>query len=65
MLTLTDRCDRCGAQAFIVAYLAACELMFCMHHGRQYMDALCEVADDIYDGTDTINRRPSMSANAE
>lgn len=65
MLTHTDRCDRCGAQAFYAAFIGASVLMFCMHHGRQYMDALCEVADDIYDGTGMINNKPSVSANVD
>ena len=35
-LTTADRCDRCGAQAFFRAVLAAGELLFCAHHGREY-----------------------------
>ncbi len=35
-LTSTDRCDRCGAQAYIRAVLSSTggELLFCAHHGR-------------------------------
>ncbi|TLP79524.1 DUF7455 domain-containing protein [Nesterenkonia sphaerica] len=34
-LTALDRCDRCGAQAYIRAVLASGgALIFCNHHGR-------------------------------
>ena len=35
-LTAMDRCDRCGAQAYIHAELATGgSLQFCNHHGRE------------------------------
>lgn len=35
-LTWTDRCDRCGAQAYFRAVmLNGLELTFCMHHGTE------------------------------
>ena len=39
-LTLADRCDRCGAQAFVQAKLRSGTLLFCNHHGREYGPAL-------------------------
>lgn len=33
-LNISDRCDKCGAQAMIRATLANGELYFCGHHGR-------------------------------
>jgi 4-hydroxyphenylpyruvate dioxygenase-like putative hemolysin len=30
-----DRCDRCGARAYVRALLANGELLFCAHHARQ------------------------------
>ncbi len=33
-IELTDRCDRCGAQAFFRAVFTHGELLFCGHHGR-------------------------------
>lgn len=65
MLTLTDRCDRCGAQAFYAAFIGASVLLFCAHHGRVYMPKLAEIADDIYDGTCQINPKPSVSASVD
>lgn len=39
--TAFDRCDRCGAQAYIrAARLGDGELLFCAHHGRKHHDRL-------------------------
>src|SRR5690625_1375505 len=38
-LTNADRCDRCGAQAFVRVVLNSGELLFCAHHGRKHADA--------------------------
>lgn len=60
--TATERCDRCGAQAFVRAVLVAGDLLFCAHHGREYAGRLEGVALLIEDGTAAINTRPSPSA---
>lgn len=40
-LTVADRCDRCGAQAYVRVMLGeGLELLFCAHHGRKYDDKL-------------------------
>ena len=41
-LTVNDRCDRCGAQAYIRAVLSSTggELLFCAHHGRDVEETL-------------------------
>ncbi len=41
-LTALDRCDRCGAQAYVRAVLSsgAGALLFCNHHARQVEDTL-------------------------
>ena len=44
MLTLADRCDRCGAQAFVAAEFGADTLMFCQHHYTKHYDAITEQA---------------------
>jgi hypothetical protein len=61
-LTMADRCDRCGAQAFVRAVLAAGELLFCSHHGREHAERLSQVAVRVQDGTAAINTRPSPAA---
>ncbi len=49
-LTAADRCDRCGAQAYLRAVLpGGGDLLFCAHHGREHADKLREVAVDIKD----------------
>jgi hypothetical protein len=32
VLKISDRCDKCGAQAFVLATGVSGELMFCGHH---------------------------------
>jgi len=62
-LTALDRCDRCGAQAYVqVELVEGAELLFCGHHARQYEDKLREVAVLIHDET---NRLVSAPATAE
>ena len=55
-LTEADRCDRCGAQAYVEVELAEGELLFCGHHARQYADRLREVAVLIHDDTYCLGR---------
>jgi len=51
-LSAADRCDRCGAQAYIrVSLISGGELLFCAHHGREHADRLRDVATDIHDET--------------
>ncbi len=35
VLSALDRCDLCGAQAYIRVTLESGELLFCAHHGAQ------------------------------
>lgn len=45
-LSAADRCDRCGAQAYVRARLhSGGELLFCAHHGRKHVPALRDHAD--------------------
>ena len=50
-LTAADRCDRCGAQAFVRVVLSSGDLMFCGHHAKAYEDKLREKAVDWVDET--------------
>ncbi|RLV55236.1 hypothetical protein D9V41_12095 [Aeromicrobium phragmitis] len=55
-LTTGDRCDRCGAQAYVrVELTAGAELLFCAHHARQHEDKLREVAINIHDESGRLN----------
>jgi hypothetical protein len=54
-LLADDRCDRCGAQAYVRVMLASgSELLFCAHHARAYEDRLREIAVDFQDETDRL-----------
>ena len=55
-LTAADRCDRCGAQAYLRVTLASGgELLFCAHHARKHSDKLKLVALRIHDETDKLS----------
>lgn len=53
-LTAADRCDRCGAQAFVRVVLGSGDLLFCAHHAKAYEDKLRETAVDWVDETATL-----------
>jgi hypothetical protein len=56
-LTAVDRCDRCGAQAYVRVLLPnSRELLFCAHHNRQHGEALAKVAVEIQDETERLSR---------
>lgn len=58
-LTAADRCDRCGAQAYIRARLnGGGELLFCAHHGRQHLDKLRDHAE-IHDESEKLVDKPA------
>lgn len=55
-LTASDRCDRCGAQAYLrVTLNSGGELLFCGHHGRAHSDKLNQVALKIHDETGKLS----------
>jgi hypothetical protein len=55
-LSVADRCDRCGAQAFMRAVLpGGGELLFCAHHARAHEEKLRQVALNVTDETHRLN----------
>lgn len=46
-LTAQDRCDGCGAQAKLRATFHAGELLFCGHHGNEYLTYVLEAHDQV------------------
>lgn len=51
-LTASDRCDRCGVQAYVrVELTVGGELLFCGHHARAHGPKLSEVAATVHDET--------------
>ncbi len=53
-LTALDRCDMCGAQAYVRVTLASGELLFCAHHGTEYKPKLIETAIHWHDESDRL-----------
>ena len=56
-LTMLDRCDSCGAQAFVRATLTSGELLFCAHHGAEAKARLESVAVSWHDESDKLLKR--------
>ena len=62
-LTATDRCDRCGAQAYVRTVLTSgSELLFCSHHWRDNEDRLREISVTIQDETGRLDEVPATAA---
>jgi hypothetical protein len=57
--TALDRCDRCGAQAYVrVELTSGGELLFCAHHAREHAEKLQEIAAAIHDDTGRLSNAP-------
>lgn len=62
-LTAADRCDRCSAQAFIRARLTGgSELLFCAHHGREHLEKLRDIAEEVIDESDRLHETATPAA---
>jgi hypothetical protein len=65
-LTVADRCDRCGAQAYLrVELQSGGELLFCAHHAREHGDKLKEIAVSFTDETYKLVDTPASAASEE
>ena len=65
-LTASDRCDRCGAQAYLrVELQSGGELLFCAHHAREHGDKLREVAVTVVDETHRLHQPPAVTSDDE
>lgn len=62
-LKVADRCDRCGAQAFVWARFTDEGLLFCGHHFARWETAIRASARFVLDERHRINPEPSQSAN--
>ena len=61
-LTALDRCDRCGAQAYLrVELQSGGELLFCAHHAREHGDKLRQVAATVVDETHKLSTTPAAT----
>lgn len=65
-LTAADRCDRCGAQAYIrVTMPSGGELLFCAHHGRAHEAKLREISLTYQDDTARLAETPHTQPDTE
>ena len=65
-LTASDRCDRCGAQAYLRVHLASGgELLFCAHHAREHGEKLRTIAVNVHDETAKLLDVPAVAAEDE
>jgi hypothetical protein len=63
-LTVADRCDRCGAQAYVRVLLPVGELLFCAHHYRAHAPKFADVATHVQDETDRLLAEHGAGAGA-
>ena len=61
-LTAMDRCDSCGAQAYIAAEVNGSELLFCAHHGRKFEPELKKIAVEIQDESGRLTTSTTATA---
>ncbi|MFN8195089.1 MAG: hypothetical protein U0R80_12490 [Nocardioidaceae bacterium] len=65
-LSAADRCDRCGAQAYLrVELQSGLELHFCAHHAREHGAKLRQVAVVFQDETEKLAGTPSSAPDGE
>lgn len=65
-LSAADRCDRCGARAYVRVFLpGGGELLFCAHHGRAHEAALRARAAEIQDETHALDQTPASAPDSE
>lgn len=48
-LTSNDRCDNCGAQAYVQVFFESHDLLFCAHHFKESEEKLIISSTRIYD----------------
>lgn len=54
-MTALDRCDSCGAQAYVRVVLNGSELLFCAHHARKHEEKLRPLAEVWHDETHRLD----------
>jgi hypothetical protein len=61
-LNAIDRCDRCGAQAYLLVEMpVGAELLFCGHHADEHRGKIGELAEagaTLLDELEKIARKP-------
>lgn len=61
-LTAADRCDSCGATAYVrFVMTSGGELLFCAHHARKNIAALKPLASRIDDESHRLDPQPAQA----
>ncbi|MHA7270604.1 DUF7455 domain-containing protein [Arthrobacter sp. HLT1-20] len=62
-LSTLDRCDRCGAQAYVRVVLASSggELLFCGHHARAVETTLKPLSSQWHDETGRLHEKAAVA----
>ena len=53
-LRVADRCDACGAQAFVEVVMNSGSLLFCAHHARAMKDSYSKSAVEVRDYSEQL-----------
>jgi hypothetical protein len=61
-LTSNDRCDQCGAQAYVQVFFGESDLLFCAHHFKASEDTLVNNSSRIYDELHKLEPQRHVSA---
>lgn len=56
-LNAADRCDTCGAPAYVAAVVREVELLYCGHHANRYEQRLRAVAESWHDERAKLHTR--------
>ncbi len=65
-LSAADRCDRCGARAYLRAVLpSGGALLFCAHHAREHAAALRAAAVELHDESGQLEDVPATAPDDE
>ena len=64
-IAIAERCDRCGARAYVRATLpSGSTLLFCGHHGNEHRAQLLVAGAGLHDQTDQLVQKRESSAAA-
>jgi hypothetical protein len=60
-LVVADRCDRCGAQAFMqfIWESEGLDLLFCAHHGKRFTPLVDLSKWVVLDSSNRLNEKPT------
>lgn len=64
-LTTADRCDQCGAQAYVQVFFKDAYLLFCAHHFAKNEEALKPTTRYVYDRRDLLFDQQNRQAPEE